>query len=411
MNLKEKKDRLKALVAEAKSAQAEMTSDESKKTSENIAAVDAKLAQIKSLKSEIEAGEAIEGAESFLNQPAEAKSGFYIPARVIPRGPQTIGGAFVTSEEYKAAASRTRGSGTRVSVEIPSLVKTEDPPPPSPEVFTASGSSLTGGMNHLPGIITPNLQPLTVASLIARGTTNLSSVPYIVENSFTNAADTVGENGLKPEAAFDVKEETAPVRKIAVVGRVSDEMFADYSAMQSYVDGRLRYMVGAKEEAQILNGDGNGNNLKGILATTGIQTQDTTGETLQDAIHKGITKVRSNAFLEPDGIVINPTDWETLRLAKDDNDQYYAGGPFSAVAGLQIWGVPVVVTSSITAGTVLVGAFRIGAQAFYKAGVTVEASNSDGDDFSYNRMAIRVEERLALAVFRPAAFCKVADIA
>lgn len=392
MNLKEKKEKLASLIAEAKKA-------------DSAEVMESQIAEIKSLKAEVESGEAIEKAESFLNEPAEAKSGFYIPAKTERRAKQSIGQAFVESDEYKSAAKGTRGSGLRVSVEVPTEQKD------GPTINTVGDFNLTAGMTHLPGIVQPNLQPLSVVNLLSRGTTNLSAVPYLVENSFTNAAAGVEEGGLKPSAAFDVKEEIAPVRKIAVIAKVSDEMFADYSAMQSYVDGRLRYMVGAEEEDQVLNGDGLNGNLKGILGTTGIQTQDTTGETLADAIHKGITKIRANAFLEPDAIVINPTDWETLRLSKDDNDTYYAGGPFSPLAGMQIWGVPVVVTSNITAGTVLVGNFRLGAQAFYKSGVTVDATNSDGDDFSYNRMTVRVEERLALAVFRPAAFCKVADLA
>lgn len=401
MNLKEKKETLKNLVAEAKSLQGEMSADEAKKTSENVANLDAKLAEIKSLKAEVESGEAIEGAESFLSQPAEAKSGYYIPAKVESRAPRSIGQSFVEAEAYKSASSRGRGQGTNVRVEIP------DFNPALKTTFTTSGAGVTAGMGYLPGIVELGQQPLTVANLIARGTTNLGAVPYIVESSFTNGAATVAEGGTKPEAAFATEEKIAPVKKIAVVGRVSDELFADYPSMQSYVDGRLRYMVGAKEEDQILNGNGSGSNITGILNTSGVQFQNLTGNSLQDAIHKAITKIRSGAFVEPDAVVINPTDWETLRLAKDDNNQYYAGGPFTPMAGSQIWGLPVVVTSSIAAGTTLVGAFRIGAQAFYKAGLTVEATNSDGDDFSNNLMAIRVEERLALAVFRPSAFCSI----
>jgi HK97 family phage major capsid protein len=242
---------------------------------------------------------------------------------------------------------------------------------------------------------------------VARGTTTLGAVPYIKESSFANAATTVAENGEKPEATFATEEVIAPVKKIAVVGRVSDELFADYPAMQSYVDGRLRYMVAAKEEDQILNGNGTGSNLTGILNTSGVLFQNSATGTLIDNIHQAITKVRAEGFFEPDAIVIHPNDWQSLRLAKDNDDQYYSQGPFAQIGGNSIWGLPAVITTAIAEGTQLVGAFRLGAQLFYKNGVTVEASNSDGDDFTYNRMAIRVEERVALAVFRPTAFCAI----
>ena len=39
--------------------------------------------------------------------------------------------------------------------------------------------------------------------------------------------------------------------------------------------------------------------------------------------------------------------------------------------------------------------------------MTVEIANQNRDDFENNRVSIRIEERLALAVRYPAAFCKV----
>jgi HK97 family phage major capsid protein len=65
------------------------------------------------------------------------------------------------------------------------------------------------------------------------------------------------------------------------------------------------------------------------------------------------------------------------------------------------------VTPAIAAGTVLVGAFNSAAQLFRKGGVQVDSTNSNEDDFKYNRVALRAEERILLAVYRPTAFVKV----
>jgi HK97 family phage major capsid protein len=54
--------------------------------------------------------------------------------------------------------------------------------------------------------------------------------------------------------------------------------------------------------------------------------------------------------------------------------------------------------------TALVGAFRTAAQVFRRNNLTVEASNSHNDFFQKNLTAIRAEQRLALAVYRPNAF-------
>ena len=72
-----------------------------------------------------------------------------------------------------------------------------------------------------------------------------------------------------------------------------------------------------------------------------------------------------------------------------------------------IWGIPVCVSSSITSGTVIVGAFKTCASVVTNGGVSVEAVNTNEDDFVKNLMTIRAEERLALAVRRPAGFKKL----
>jgi HK97 family phage major capsid protein len=75
-----------------------------------------------------------------------------------------------------------------------------------------------------------------------------------------------------------------------------------------------------------------------------------------------------------------------------------------------MWGKPVVPTTAMPASTALVGAFRQASQVFRKGGLTVEASNSHADFFQRNETAIRAEERLLLAVYRPGAFGTVTNL-
>jgi HK97 family phage major capsid protein len=103
-----------------------------------------------------------------------------------------------------------------------------------------------------------------------------------------------------------------------------------------------------------------------------------------------------------------------MRLSKDTANQYFGGGPFTGAYGNgpyvkhdSIWGLPVAITPAITLNTALVGAFKLGSQYFQREGMTIEMTNSDQDDFIKNKMTIRAEERLALAVYRPLAFCTV----
>jgi HK97 family phage major capsid protein len=148
---------------------------------------------------------------------------------------------------------------------------------------------------------------------------------------------------------------------------------------------------------------------------------------LAEAIMNAITKVRVTGQFEPDAIVIHPNDYQKLRLATDGNTQYYGGGFFQGQYGLQyndpgrLWGLRIVQTTAISeidlatpaAGNKgpVVGAFGIGGAVFYRNGLSVEATNTNEDDFINNLTTIRVEQRLALAVYRPLAFCRIINAA
>jgi HK97 family phage major capsid protein len=107
-------------------------------------------------------------------------------------------------------------------------------------------------------------------------------------------------------------------------------------------------------------------------------------------------------------------DYQEFRLSKDGNGQYFGGGYFqgqygngSVMDNPNLWGLRTVVTTAATQGELLLGAFRVGATVYRKGGVRVEASNSHADNFTTNKVTVRAEERVALAVRYPAAFVKV----
>jgi hypothetical protein len=236
-----------------------------------------------------------------------------------------------------------------------------------------------------PGMVMIGQQALTIADLISQGETTMNTIRYVREDTYTNAATTVAEGGTKPEAAFDTSEVDAPVRKIAVTGKVTDEMFGDFPVIRDYVNNRLQFMVAQQEEAQILLGNGTPPNIQGIETTSGIQTQAAGTDPLPDAVFKAITKIASVGFFQADG---HPADPGPNRL----------------------WGLPVVATVAQTQHTAFVGAFKLGAQVFRRQGITLETTNSNVDDFVKNLITIRAEERLALAVYRPLAFCTVTGL-
>ncbi len=346
------------------------------------------------------------------------------PPRQITTDARTLGGAFISSPEYQSVKPGGRQKRT-IMVETDIL-----PNQLHRATYSGTGDSLTG-YDRVPGVFQLGAQPPTVADLFMQATTTSPTVRYMREATYTNAADWTTEGDDKPEATFDLEEVDASVRKAAVWSKVTDETLEDFSDIRPYIDQRLSFMLRTKIDSDLLNGTGTAPQIAGLLGTTGIQTSEMAGNTavkLAEAILHAITLIRSVGFFEPDALVIHPNDYEKLRLATDGNTQYYGGGFFANQYGVgptptapPIWGLRVVQTTAISeidlatpaAGNKgpIVGAFNLGGAVYYRNGVAIESTNTDGDDFIMNLTTIRVEQRLALAVYRPKAFCRVINAA
>lgn len=295
----------------------------------------------------------------------------------------------------------------------------------APEFKAASDVQVTGTVfgNALTSIDTNILtgvrRRLTIEDLLGSETISGTALTYFVENALVEGAFAlVNENGQKPQLHFgDPTAVTEALSKVAGFIKESDELVEDLPFLKSAIDGRLLYQLNLFIEDQLLNGSGAAGNLRGLLNRAGIQTEvrgsTAGGDNAQDTIFRAITKVETGSGLTADGIVINPTDYQTLRLSRDANGQYYGGGFFSGQYGNggimeqpPLWGLRTVVTPAIATGTVLVGAFGQAGSVVSKGGVRVDATNTEGNDFTNNRITVRAERRLALAVRRPAAFVK-----
>lgn len=269
-------------------------------------------------------------------------------------------------------------------------------------------------------IVKQVVQRPTVASWLGAGAIAGTAITYFIEKVWTNPANgvfkTVAENAKKPGlTAPDYEEVTETLKKIAGWVKLSMEMAEDYDFIVSEINNRLLFQLLLAEEDQLLNGDGLGTNIKGLLKREGLQVATSATKAANfDELYKALQSVFTKTGLRPDGIIINPADYQEFRLAKDANGQYFAGGPFQGPYGNgevmgepNLWGVPTIQTTAIPKGTVLLGAGKAAATVYRKGGIRVEASNVDGEDFTHNRFTILCEERLALAVRRPDAFVKL----
>lgn len=342
------------------------------------------------------------------------------PTTEAKAGARSLGDAFVKSDAFKAMMANGAPSGRWSTGVVEYDTKAAVP---LETLTTATGAD---GISEdvRPGIQANLVRRLTVADLLASGTVSGNSVKIVqqvaeddTEGGTANNAAAVKETAEKPYSRLALTSVSEPVRKLGHVLAVSDEMLEDVPALRSFIDSQMRLWLQIEEEDQLLNGNGTDPNLSGILDRN-IQTADqsTLASNPMDAVYKAISAIRQ-VFLEPDGIVVNPSDWEIFRLKKDENEQYYGGGPFTGaygngggIAANNLWQLPVVITPAIEEGTVLVGAFRTGAMVFRKGGITVEATNSHEDFFRRNLTAIRAEERLALGVMFPQGFYAITEV-
>lgn len=235
------------------------------------------------------------------------------------------------------------------------------------------------------------------------------------EDNSAPSPKTVNQAAAKPQFHIVEGTVTATLQKIAGWFYETDELLEDNAYLASALNNRGLYELDAAVEAYLLT---TLQSVSGIGTDTYAHNGDVDPDTILDAIMSIKNDTRFNA----DAIIINPTDYAKLRELKtaSGSNEYVGGGCFygphgNGEAAVQpgIWGLNTVVTPNITAGTVLVGAFKQGATVVTKAGegARIEIFRGDHDDAIYNRVTVVVEERIALATRYPKAFVKITEAA
>ena len=335
----------------------------------------------------------------------EAKARLDEPEQKMARRPhegreevKSLGRQFVDSDSYKSLTG-SAGQRGKANLEIKATITSA----------TTDAAGSAGDLvqaTRLPGIVGAPERKLTIRDLLMQGRLDGNSLEFVQETGFTNSAAPVAEGALKPQSdiKFDLKSTTAKV--IAHYMKASRQILDDASQLQSYIDGRLRYGLAFKEEQQILNGDGTGQNLLGIVpqATAYVRPAGvtTTAESKLDTLRFAMLQAILAEY-PASGHVLNPIDWAAIETLKDTSGQYIIGNPQGGL-NPTLWGLPVAETQAIASGKFLTGAFSMGAQIFDRWASRVEVATENEDDFVKNLVTILAEERLALAVYRPEAF-------
>ena len=116
---------------------------------------------------------------------------------------------------------------------------------------------------------------------------------------------------------------------------ISDELLEDAPAIQTLINGQLGLFVRIEAERQLLRGTSGGNEVQGILTSRSVPVYagGTAAGTKAVQLFKAMNGMRGSAFVEPEWIVMHPTDWQDIRLLTDTAGQLLGGGPFQGPYG------------------------------------------------------------------------------
>lgn len=256
-----------------------------------------------------------------------------------------------------------------------------------------------------------DIQPYkpTIRDLLASETISGNALTYYVMGT-TEAPETglvALENAKKPQVHVPYNPVTVELTKACAFLKETDELVEDAPWLKSAIDNRL---VTELERTIDLMTFSQINSASGIGSATWAQGGD--AQAVADAILTEAMNIEQTTGHACNGVVMTPDIYSMLRLGKDADHRYFGGGYWGDQSVATLWGMPVVVASGIPAALgskVIVGDFSTASFVSNTSGIQVSMTNSNEDDFIYNRVTVRAERRIAVAVRMPSAFTALTE--
>jgi Phage capsid family len=407
--MREAHERMRGLITAAETADRDLTPDEDKELKDlegKLQALDGKRKRSEALAGRLRSVEGLmpvrangNGAPPLTSMPlARPAAGGVLPLLLGDR--MALGSAFTENEMIKSllgGGNRPGGQWSSPPIEIEAVVTINTPPIPSGTFVQAP----------------PPVWPFDLtSSRFGQGTADAGSIPYLVETSFTNAADYVAVSGAKPESTKVFTLSSATLLKIAHMITVPDEFLDDVAALRSYIDANMAGGLIAKLEKEVIDGDGLAGHIMGLMALPGKSTTVAhTGTTpLIAAIATAASRVWTTSKRRPDTVVLSPQTYQNIVMQVNPSGGFLLPAQATSPSVLPLYGLTPVQNPEMTDGEAIVGAFQEGSMLFRKGGIVVQATNSHSDYFQKNQTAIRAEMRVALAHFVPSAYCLVTGL-
>ena len=218
------------------------------------------------------------------------------------------------------------------------------------------------------------------------------------------------QGGLKPTSIYGLTPVDGRLKVIAHVSEPIDVyQMKDTATLMGFVGMEMLEGLHSAVEQQIVSGTGIGENLNGLVSTSGIQTVPYA--TSQILTARAAITAAETAGYTPYYFAVNPVDWAAIETSQLTAGQYVLNAegngnvPVEA-ATRRLWGVPVTVSMAVPAGEAYLisdGCVQIATD----GAVAQEWSAGVADDFQRNAVRNRVESRFELLVTRPAGVVKI----
>ena len=254
-------------------------------------------------------------------------------------------------------------------------------------------------------------------TITVAGSNNNGTVRYYDwdEATTVRAAAMIAEGGTFPQSTAKWEKFTIDLKKIGDSLPVTEEFFEDEAMFAAELEMFLRLNVDLVANAQVINGDGTGNNLTGLVTSSPAYVPVASG--ISDAsIYDLIVKVKEDVETDQDAkymtnfALMNIADVNLMKLKKDANENYIMP-PFVDRSGNVVDGITIVVDNKIDANTMIMGDSRYG-RVYQKNGVTI-ARGTVNAQFIEDTETLKVRKRMLLLVRNvdKTGFRKVTDIA
>ncbi len=271
-------------------------------------------------------------------------------------------------------------------------------------VFLKAAAGMSLGTNFINGATVPlqyesgysrvvRRQPF-VMDLVSRGTATSNIITWYEQANLDGGAAPTAEGAVKPLFDFDIDQKQETIKKIAVRANVTMELLDDAPQFETFLRNELFRDLRLAVDAQLINGNGTGQNLNGLFTMASTYNAGAFAGTVDnadnwDVIITAIDQIEIAEFT-PSDTLMYPSDVTALQLVKGSDGHPIVDRQLAAQQ-MSIGGVPITKNTGITLDNFLVG--DLSRPIIYEKGGIFLRVGLNGNDFSENKVTLVAEWR------------------